>query len=159
MSLQRKYWKDDVKPHPDIDCPDVGKADEVSDTALKPENMIGVFLVIICGVIIGMFFALMEYCIFKCKKKNQTSTGFCKTFLSDIIFAIKCWEESSKEVVRATRPPPSPSKGNHVGGATMSSSHHSHFDDANDGENSIPFRGLIPPSRVVTPYQSEQDRN
>ena len=44
VSLQRKYWKETVKPHPDVECPDV--SDEASDTALKPENMIGVFLVI-----------------------------------------------------------------------------------------------------------------
>ena len=40
------------------------------------------------------------------------------------------------------------------GGGIMTGSHHSHFEDGN-GENPIPFRQLIPPSRVVTPYQSE----
>ena len=46
VSLKEKYWKDDVEPHPDVECPNAGKADDVSNTALKPENMIGVFLVI-----------------------------------------------------------------------------------------------------------------
>ena len=46
VSLRNKFWKDQVKPHPDVECPEAKKKDEISDAALKPENMIGVFLVI-----------------------------------------------------------------------------------------------------------------
>ena len=46
VSLRNKFWKDQVQPHPDVECPEAKKKDEISDAALKPENMIGVFLVI-----------------------------------------------------------------------------------------------------------------
>ena len=52
----------------------------------------------VLGVAGGMILALLEYCLFKCKKKNRTSAGFCGTFLVDLVFAAKCWEESTKEV-------------------------------------------------------------
>ncbi|XP_025161126.1 glutamate receptor ionotropic, kainate 2 isoform X2 [Harpegnathos saltator] len=82
--LYDKWWKNtgDV-------CNRDDKNKESKANALGVENIGGVFVVLLCGLVLAILVAILEFC-WNSKKNTQSDRSLCAEMASELRFAVRC---------------------------------------------------------------------